>query len=105
MHMFFPLNSDLMKDPLVKMNHHYFDLLFLLVGVLLPTVTGVLVTYHSWIDCFLICYTIKHVLVLQVASLLNSYAHLFGDKPYNEKMWARDDSWLAKFTLGEGYHK
>lgn len=94
-----------MKDPLVRLNHHYFDLLFILVGVILPTATGYLVTSGSLVDSFVICYAIKHVLVLQVASLLNSYAHLFGDKPYNEKMWARDDSWLAKFTLGEGYHK
>jgi fatty-acid desaturase len=40
-----------------------------------------------------------------MASLLNSAAHMFGEKPYNGKIMATDDSLLAKFSMGEGYHK
>ena len=73
--------------------------------MVLPTVTGVLLTGSSWMESFLICYVIKHVLVSQLSSLLNSAAHLFGDKPYNTKIMACDDKVLASFTVGEGYHK
>ena len=94
-----------MSDPLVYVNHHYFDLLFLLLGMALPTATGHLLTSQPLVDCFLVCYVIKHVMVMQIASLLNSAAHLFGDKPYNPRIMATDDSLMAKFSLGEGYHK
>lgn len=73
--------------------------------MVLPTVTGVFLTGSSWMESFLICYVIKHVLVSQLSSLLNSAAHLFGDKPYNTKIMACDDKVLASFTVGEGYHK
>ena len=94
-----------MSDPLVSLNHRYFDLLFLLFGMLLPTATGHLLTHRPLVHCFLVCYVIKHVMVMQIASLLNSAAHLFGDKPYNPRIMATDSSFLAKFSLGEGYHK
>jgi len=94
-----------MKDPIVYWNHHLFDLLFVGTGILLPTLTGYWFTDHSLVNCFIVCYGMKHVIVSQMASLLNSAAHMFGDKPYNTKIMATDDSLLAKFSLGEGYHK
>ena len=97
--------SPLMSDPIVYWNHHLFDVLFILTGICLPTMTGFLLTDHSLLYCFIVCYGLKHVIVTQMASLLNSAAHMFGDKPYNGKIMATDDSLLAKFSLGEGYHK
>jgi stearoyl-CoA desaturase (delta-9 desaturase) len=97
--------TELMSDPLVVINHKYFDLLFIVFGMILPTATGYFLTSAPLVHCFMICYVIKHVMVMQVASLLNSAAHLFGDKPYNHKIMAGDDSLMAKFTLGEGFHK
>lgn len=97
--------SNLMSDPIVYWNHHLFDLLFIATGICLPTLTGYWLTEHSLFHCFIVCYGLKHVVVTQMASLLNSAAHMFGDKPYNGKIMATDDSLLAKFSLGEGYHK
>lgn len=97
--------TNLLSDPLVRLNHKYFDLWFIAMGIMLPTMTGYLLTGHPILECFLVCYVIKHVMVMQIASLLNSAAHLFGDKPYNPRIMATDDTFMAKFTLGEGYHK
>lgn len=90
---------------MVRFNHHYFDILFVILGIILPTLTAYYLTSRPLLHCFLICYALKHVMIMQIASLLNSAAHVFGDKPYNPKIMATDDSCLAKFSLGEGYHK
>jgi stearoyl-CoA desaturase (delta-9 desaturase) len=35
---------------------------------------------------------------------INSLAHMFGRKPYNKAISARDNGIVALITLGEGYH-
>ena len=35
-------------------------------------------------------------------SVLHPAAHMFGDKPYNEKIRAVENNWVSFFSVGEG---
>ncbi|KAI1306449.1 Acyl-CoA Delta(11) desaturase [Halotydeus destructor] len=95
--------SKVMKDVLVRFQYDNFELIYITVGVALPTLTGMYFGHDPW-PSFLICYCCKHVIVSQMASLLNSAAHAFGDKPYQVSSKATDNPILSWFVMGEGYH-
>lgn len=81
-----------------------FEALFVLFGILLPTVSGVHLADGSWLDSFLICYALKHFVVSHLSGLLNSAAHVFGDQPYmaRNKTTAGQNRILSWFSVGEG---
>lgn len=41
---------------------------------------------------------------LHSAFLVNSAAHMFGDKPYNENIKPAENLWVAFGSIGEGFH-
>ena len=46
----------------------------------------------------------RHVLSLHQTSLVNSAAHLFGDKIYDKRIMSRKHTFTTAVTLGEAYH-
>ncbi|KAI1286057.1 Stearoyl-CoA desaturase 5 [Halotydeus destructor] len=96
-------DNQLMSDPIVRFQYDNFELLFVLFGMALPTATGMLAGGSLW-HSFLICYALKHFIIMHLASLINSAAHVFGDKPWNSKILPGDNRVLSWFTAGEGYH-
>ena len=47
---------------------------------------------------------VRIVSLIQSTSLINSAAHLFGYKPYNDKIYPTDNAIVSLATLGEGHH-
>jgi stearoyl-CoA desaturase (delta-9 desaturase) len=94
--------GDLFKDPLVKFQHKYYvPLTVLMVGVV-PAAIGM--TWGDPLGAFLWAGVIRLVVQYHSTFSINSLAHMFGRKPYNKAISARDNGIVALITLGEGYH-
>ena len=94
--------NDLFKDPLVRFQHQYYvPLVGLMIGVV-PAVIGM--AWGDPLGAFLWAGVIRLVFQYHSTFSINSLAHMFGRRPYNNDISARDNGIVAIITMGEGYH-
>ena len=94
--------KDLLQNKLVMHQHKYYDAWSLVAGILLPLGIGY-ATGHL-LGAFVMSVCLRMFLVMNSAFLINSYAHMIGDKKFDSKASA-SDHWLGAIaTNGEGYH-
>lgn len=97
--------SDLEKDPLVRWQDRWVQWIAVAVGFVFPTVLGGL--WNGWVGAlggFLFGGVARVVAVQHSTFFINSACHTFGNQPYSARCSARDSTFLAFFTFGEGYH-
>lgn len=78
--------------------------LYFLFAILLPVATPVLLLGTSWWNAFIVAYIMRFTTVTHDTALVNSAAHMFGEKPYNDKMASSENTWVSIAAIGEGYH-
>lgn len=93
---------DLQKDPVVMWQHKHYLAIVLIANF---GITGLL----GWLNgdvlsMMLVAGVFRLFLVHHVTFFINSLAHFWGSQPFTDKNTARDNSILAFFTFGEGYH-
>jgi stearoyl-CoA desaturase (delta-9 desaturase) len=93
---------DLRANPRVLWQHRWFLPLSLGLGLGIPTLVGALLGRP--LGGLLWGGFLRIVLVHQATFSVNSLAHLWGSRPYSLAHSARDNAFVAFFTLGEGYH-
>ncbi|KAI1286024.1 Delta(9)-fatty-acid desaturase fat-6 [Halotydeus destructor] len=96
--------SDLMKDPIVRFQRKYYGPLFVVFGLLLPTAIPVWLWNESWLTSFLSSFVTRLIVSMHGTLLINSAAHMWGDKPYNGNIAPTDNGWVSAITFGAGYH-
>ncbi len=97
--------ADLLSDKLICWQHRNVQLIAVLVTIGPPSLLGFL--WNGWpgaLGAFLIAGVARIVALQHCTFLINSACHSFGRQPYSTKCTARDSTWLAFFTFGEGYH-
>jgi stearoyl-CoA desaturase (Delta-9 desaturase) len=94
--------KDLQEDPIIRWQHNHYLKLVLLTNIGVPALLGYL--HGDIIACLLLGGLLRLVLSQHVTYLINSLAHMWGKQPYSDSSSARDNSWLALITYGEGYH-
>ena len=102
-----PTNNvdDLKNDPLVMWQHRWWLLIGTVFGYILPAFLGYLYGGgQAALGAFLIAGVGREFFVQHMTFLINSFCHYFGNRPYSSKCSARDSSFIALFTFGEGYH-
>ena len=76
--------SDLEADPIVMWQKKYYIILFALIVIAFP----VLVPCYFWNEnlwlSFWVCFTCRFCTTLNIAFFVNSAAHMYGDKPYDQ---------------------
>lgn len=71
---------------------------------LVPTVVPWYFWEESLVRAFFICATLRYVTTLNVTWCVNSVAHMWGNKPYDEHI-GPVESFLVTFgAIGEGFH-
>ena len=96
--------SDLHRDPVVMFQHKYYYVLALFCSVLIPT----FIPWYFWNEplymSFLTCGTFRYIFSLHVTWLVNSAAHLWGKKPYDQKINPSENLLVSLLAIGEGFH-
>ncbi|XP_042545355.1 acyl-CoA desaturase 1-like [Dipodomys spectabilis] len=96
--------SDLKAEKLLMFQRRYYKPSVLLMCFILPT----LVPWYCWGETFrhslYVAAFLRCVVALNMTWMVNSVAHLYGYRPYDKNIEARENVLLSLGALGEGFH-
>lgn len=95
--------SDILRDPVAKFQYDHYYSLYFLFSVVAPTLCNMYFCGETMLTAFIIGYAMRTVTVTHDTALVNSAAHMFGDKPYNSKIESVENTWVSVAAVGEGY--
>ncbi|XP_063362772.1 acyl-CoA Delta-9 desaturase [Cydia amplana] len=97
-------SRDLDSDPVVAWQKKYFIPLFALLNVILP----VWIPWYCWdellVNSFVVSFVTRFTITLNIAFCVNSFAHLWGNKPYDRFIKSTESVMVSLAALGEGWH-
>ena len=96
--------SDVINDPVVYYQHKYYIPSILVMCFVLPTLIPIWAWNESFLCSFFVATIARYILSLNATWLVNSAAHMFGNRPYDYQIAPAENSSVAMLTLGEGYH-
>ncbi|CAL1577355.1 unnamed protein product [Knipowitschia caucasica] len=96
--------SDLEADAVVMFQRRHYLLSMLLMCFLVPT----LVPWWLWGESLEVAYLVpglfRYALQLNATWLVNSAAHMWGNRPYDIRINPRENRFVSFSALGEGFH-
>ncbi|XP_076154248.1 acyl-CoA desaturase [Alosa pseudoharengus] len=96
--------SDLKADKVVMFQRKYYKLSVLLMCFFVP----MFVPWYFWGETLWIAYFVpallRYTMVLNATWLVNSAAHMWGNRPYDVKINPRENRWVTFSAIGEGFH-
>ncbi|XP_036450782.1 stearoyl-CoA desaturase 5-like [Colossoma macropomum] len=96
--------SDLLADPVVIFQRRHYKISVVVMCFLLPT----LVPWYFWGECiwnsYFLAAILRYTISLNVAWLVNSAAHMYGNRPYDKNINPRENCLVSFGAIGEGYH-
>ncbi|XP_053210212.1 stearoyl-CoA desaturase 5-like [Panonychus citri] len=96
--------DDVLSDPVVIWSTKYYTLLLIITLILVPTLIPFYCYQISLFHCLLMT-GVRYVISLHGTWLVNSAAHLWGDKPYDKTIYPSEAKWIAwLIPVGEFYH-
>ncbi|XP_005112310.1 acyl-CoA desaturase [Aplysia californica] len=96
--------SDLKNDPVVAFQDRHYMKLVLVFCFILPTCVPAVFWGESLFNAFYICTLLRYTLVLNATWLVNSAAHMWGNRPYDERINPAENFAVALCASGEGFH-
>eukprot|EP01083_Nonionella_stella_P289221 984276_1 len=95
--------EDLKRDPIVRIQHTFYLPFVIFFSLILPS----LIAHYGWNDGwggFVFAGWFRIMCIQQSTFCVNSVAHYFGTKSFDDTLTPRDSIITAVLTLGEGYH-
>uniref|UniRef100_A0A7S1BHV7 Fatty acid desaturase domain-containing protein n=1 Tax=Corethron hystrix TaxID=216773 RepID=A0A7S1BHV7_9STRA len=96
--------KDLTDDPVLMFQHRLDPGFAQFMCYYVPSKICVLGWGEDFWNAFFIAGTLRLVWVLHCTFLVNSAAHLYGDKPYDESLNPSENPIVSFFAIGEGWH-
>lgn len=96
--------DDLLADPVVRIQRKYYIPGAIMISVVLPTLTPWVCWRESLWNSFFVAWWARYLLLLHMTWLVNSAAHLWGNRPYDPKINPADNWWVSFCSGGEGWH-
>lgn len=96
--------ADLHEDGVVMFQYYYFYHLFIVLGIAIPVLVPVAFWSESLYTSFLISFVLRYLANLHTSWIINSVAHYWGFRPYDEHIEAREQPYILLGALGEGFH-
>ncbi|XP_022184268.2 acyl-CoA Delta(11) desaturase [Nilaparvata lugens] len=96
--------SDIEKDEIVMFQKKYYKTLYVLISIALPTVIPYLCWGEDLFNSFMWSYLARTIVTLNGTWCVNSWAHLYGVKPYNTDIYPMESEFVAFISSGEGWH-
>ncbi|XP_017779244.1 PREDICTED: stearoyl-CoA desaturase 5-like [Nicrophorus vespilloides] len=96
--------SDIAEDPVIKIQKKYYTPLVVLFRILVPLYVDCYLLGEKLGTAFYVMVVLSYIYSLHVTWLVNSAAHLFGNKPYDQSINPSQNRWVSIASLGEGWH-
>lgn len=96
--------SDLKRNPILAFQKKYYKVLMPLMCFVLPTAIPVYLWNETWSNGYFIPAILRYVFTLNATWLVNSAAHLFGNRPYDRFINPVENKAVAITAFGEGWH-
>ncbi|XP_053980726.1 acyl-CoA Delta-9 desaturase-like isoform X1 [Hylaeus volcanicus] len=96
--------SDLKRNPILAFQKKHYRILMPIFCFILPTVIPVVCWNETWKNAYFIPAILRYVTTLNATWLVNSAAHLFGNKPYDRFINPAENKAVAISAFGEGWH-
>ena len=96
--------NDLKNNPILAFQKRHYKILMPLLCFVMPTVVPVLCWNETWSNAYFIPTVLRYVFTLNATWLVNSAAHLFGNKPYDKFINPSENKGVALTAFGEGWH-
>ncbi|XP_025199049.1 acyl-CoA Delta(11) desaturase-like [Melanaphis sacchari] len=96
--------SDLERDPVVVFQMTYYLLLMPVLCFLVPTCVPVFMWGETWSNAWFVATMFRYTFTLNMTWLVNSAAHMWGDRPYDKFINPSENIGVALGALGEGWH-
>ncbi|XP_050346626.1 acyl-CoA Delta-9 desaturase [Nymphalis io] len=98
------ISTDLIDDPVVRLQRQFFIPLFILLNVIIPVGIPMYFWDETLLKSFVVSFVTRFTVTLNIAFCVNSFAHLCGNKPYDRFMKPVENSMVSLAALGEGWH-
>ncbi|KAK2820505.1 hypothetical protein Q5P01_023464 [Channa striata] len=96
--------TDLLADKVVMFQRKYYKPSVVLMCFFIPT----FVPWYMWDESVWVAYFIpavlRYTLVLNATWLINSAAHMWGNRPYDRNINPRENKFVTFSAIGEGFH-
>uniref|UniRef100_A0A182N6I9 Fatty acid desaturase domain-containing protein n=1 Tax=Anopheles dirus TaxID=7168 RepID=A0A182N6I9_9DIPT len=96
--------SDVSADPVIKFHERYFMGLKILFTFIVPSFVPWLFLGEPLYLSFLANCLLRYVLTLNFTWLVNSAAHIYGNKPYDSRIRPAENRTVSILSMGEGWH-
>lgn len=96
--------SDLYEDPVVAFQKKYYLWLMPILCFVLPTTVPMYCWGESYRCAFFVATLFRYTFTLNMTWLVNSAAHMWGDRPYDRYINPSENKGVAIMALGEGWH-
>ncbi|KAJ6220506.1 hypothetical protein RDWZM_006318 [Blomia tropicalis] len=95
--------SDITADKIVMFQKRFYYPLLIIFWGILPTFIPVLLWNEIVFTSFIVCMMQPYFFTLHTTWMVNSWAHMFGGKPYNTKIGPVEAT-IRHMMVGEGFH-
>lgn len=95
---------DINADSVVTFGDKHFVILTILLTFILPTLVPVYLWKESWYWAIISQCFIRYIFLIHNQCLVNSFAHLYGYKPYDRSIKPVDSKLVQILSTGEGWH-
>ncbi|KPI92671.1 Acyl-CoA desaturase 1 [Papilio xuthus] len=95
---------DIANDPLVQFHTKYFDVFKFVFCFFLPTLIPVYGWHETWTNAILSQPILRYALSLNFTWSVNSFAHIWGNKPYDRHIRPAENWGVSAVAMGEGWH-
>ncbi|XP_013860480.1 stearoyl-CoA desaturase b [Austrofundulus limnaeus] len=96
--------EDLRADEVVMFQRRYYKISVVIFCFLAP----MLVPWYFWGESLMVAYFVpglfRYAMVLNATWLVNSAAHMWGNRPYDKAINPRENLFVALGAIGEGFH-
>lgn len=94
--------SDILADPVVRFQRKFYLPLVLMFCYIVPTLVPVYLFGETYWNSFFVCAILRYVVLLNATWLVNSAAHMFGNRPYDKTINPSENRFVSWWAIGEG---
>ncbi|KAG5668998.1 hypothetical protein PVAND_016901 [Polypedilum vanderplanki] len=96
--------SDLTSDKLLWLQNKYFFYISPLLCFILPTLIPAYFWGEKLMNAWTVAACLRFILFLHATLSINSFAHMYGYKPYDESITPVQSLFVSVICLGDGWH-